>query len=118
MNPIYIRWAAGTGARALQETGISTIFVEGFTNAEAAAEGAILSVWQYQELKDKADQQPNAKVDLFEDSDRYDTENKQRFNLIATHYRLYTIYMKNVSFQRWMAERAAQSRIAKLGKEN
>ncbi|BES99158.1 manganese ion Hypothetical protein [Nesidiocoris tenuis] len=65
-----IRWAAGTGARALQDSGISNIYMEGFTNTEAAAEGSILSVWRYQELKNKDQQLPNPKIELFEEGDR------------------------------------------------
>ncbi|KAF6199658.1 hypothetical protein GE061_005956 [Apolygus lucorum] len=65
-----IRWAAATGARALQESGVHTVFVEAFTNSEAAAEGSVLSVWRYQELKSRSEQQPLTKVDLFEDNDR------------------------------------------------
>ncbi|XP_014240992.1 cytosol aminopeptidase-like [Cimex lectularius] len=65
-----IRWAAGVGARALHETGLGTIFVEGFTNTESAAEGAILGTWQYQELKNRDHQYINAKIEMFEDQDR------------------------------------------------
>lgn len=41
-----IRVAAGVGAMALQDMGISNIEVEAMTDAEAAAEGAALGVWQ------------------------------------------------------------------------
>lgn len=65
-----IRVAAGVGAMRLQDDGISSIHVEEFTNAEAAAEGATLGVWQYQELRSKANQKPLATVDLFASDDK------------------------------------------------
>uniref|UniRef100_A0A0A9YBR0 Cytosol aminopeptidase n=1 Tax=Lygus hesperus TaxID=30085 RepID=A0A0A9YBR0_LYGHE len=64
-----IRTAAAVGARALQDEGLTQIYVEGFTNPEPAAEGAILAVWRYQELKDKADRYPEVRVELFENDD-------------------------------------------------
>ncbi|BET02120.1 manganese ion Hypothetical protein [Nesidiocoris tenuis] len=50
-----IRSAVGLGAIALQDQGITNIFVEEFTNAEAAAESAALAVWTYQDWKSKDD---------------------------------------------------------------
>jgi hypothetical protein len=44
--------------------------VEGFTNREAAAEGAALAVWKFQEYKNKDDQANNVKVELFNHGDR------------------------------------------------
>jgi len=70
-----IRTAAGIGARALQDQGIGGIFVEGFTNSEAAAEGATLAVWRYQELKNSENILTPSKVELF---DEYDREGWQR----------------------------------------
>lgn len=64
-----IRWASGTGARALQDAGITQIYVEPFENAEAAAEGAGLAIWQYQDMRNPADHKPNPKLELYESSD-------------------------------------------------
>ena len=49
--------------------GVTQIYIEGFTNPEPAAEGAILAVWRYQELKDKADRYPEVRVELYESDD-------------------------------------------------
>jgi len=65
-----IRIAAGVGAMALQEQGLQSLFIEGFTNTEAAAEGALLGIWRYQDLKNRDRQEPTPKLDLFEDPDR------------------------------------------------
>lgn len=65
-----IRVAAGVGAMRLQDDGIGSIHVEEFTNAEAAAEGATLGVWQYQELRAKEKQKTSATVDLFASDDK------------------------------------------------
>lgn len=48
-----IRIAAGTGARALRPLNPVYIHVESFGNAEAAAEGAGLAVWQFTEYRSK-----------------------------------------------------------------
>jgi len=65
-----IRIGAGVGCLALQEQGVSSIFVEGFTNTEAAAEGATLSVWAYQDNKDPERRIPTPLLDLYEDPNR------------------------------------------------
>ncbi|XP_014278404.1 cytosol aminopeptidase [Halyomorpha halys] len=65
-----IRWAAATGARALQDSGIYNIMVEEFTNAEAAAEGANLAIWQYQDVRSPSEHNPTGKVDLYQSDDR------------------------------------------------
>lgn len=60
-----IRVAAGVGAMRLQADGCTEIFIEEFTNAEAAAEGATLGIWQYQELKCKTRQKTASTIDIF-----------------------------------------------------
>uniref|UniRef100_A0A224XEU8 Cytosol aminopeptidase n=1 Tax=Panstrongylus lignarius TaxID=156445 RepID=A0A224XEU8_9HEMI len=65
-----IRIATAHATKALQDEGLSTVFVEPFTNAEAAAESAYLSVWRYQELKNKQHQLPKPRLDLFGESDK------------------------------------------------
>ncbi|XP_014241218.1 cytosol aminopeptidase-like [Cimex lectularius] len=75
-----IRVAAAVGARALQNEGMTTIFVEGFTNAEPAAEGSLLSVWRYQEQRSEEGRFPEVNVDLFDSEDR---ESWQRGKLKA-----------------------------------
>lgn len=64
-----IRIAAASGALALQETGINKIFVEMFTNAEAAAEGATLATWRYQDLKSTTPIHPVTLLELYNSSD-------------------------------------------------
>ncbi|XP_047543444.1 cytosol aminopeptidase-like [Vanessa atalanta] len=66
-----IRIAAGIGARALQKFKPSVIHVESFGNAEAAAEGATLSTWKFQEYKSPSNKEivPNAEIELFDDCD-------------------------------------------------
>lgn len=46
-----VRIAAATGCRALQLLDVNKIFVESFGHAECAAEGASMSLWQYQDYK-------------------------------------------------------------------
>ncbi|XP_049884612.1 cytosol aminopeptidase-like [Pectinophora gossypiella] len=46
-----IRIAAGVGAKALQQLNPTVIHVESFGCAESAAEGASLSVWQFNEFR-------------------------------------------------------------------
>ncbi|CAH1399930.1 unnamed protein product [Nezara viridula] len=65
-----IRIAAGVGARALQDQNIGVIMVEGFSCSEAAAEGAALAVWQYQDLKDKVNWAQESCLELYDDPDR------------------------------------------------
>ncbi|KAL1129022.1 hypothetical protein AAG570_013554 [Ranatra chinensis] len=64
-----IRIAAAVGARALQDSGVTGIKVEGFTDAESAAEGAALAVWRFQEYRDKVNRATASKVDLYDDPD-------------------------------------------------
>ncbi|XP_014274959.1 cytosol aminopeptidase [Halyomorpha halys] len=65
----FIREAAGVGARSLQDMGATHIFVEGFTNTEASAEGSLLSVWKYQDWRNKDDQEPAPKIELYDNDD-------------------------------------------------
>ncbi|XP_013179351.1 PREDICTED: cytosol aminopeptidase-like [Papilio xuthus] len=66
-----IRIAAGTGAKALNALRPTYIHVESFGNAEAAAEGANLAVWQFREYKSILNQKviPNAKFVLHDNCD-------------------------------------------------
>lgn len=48
-----IRVAAGVGAKALHHLHPQSIHVESFGNAEAAAEGASLSIWEFDEYRRK-----------------------------------------------------------------
>lgn len=48
-----IRIAVGTGCKALQNLNTNKIFVENFGSAESSAEGAILSLWQYQNYREE-----------------------------------------------------------------
>ncbi|XP_014257114.1 cytosol aminopeptidase-like [Cimex lectularius] len=64
-----IRIAAGLGSMALNKNGVAKIFVEGFTNTEAAAEGSTLAVWKYQELKHSENRSQESTVDLYDDPD-------------------------------------------------
>lgn len=53
--------------------GINKIYVEMFTNAEAAAEGATLATWRYQDLKSTTPIHPVTLLELFNSSDVYNT---------------------------------------------
>jgi len=57
-----IRTAVGNGTKQLQDMGVGSILVESANSSEAAAEGSILAAWLYQELKNKDDQLPFAKL--------------------------------------------------------
>ncbi|XP_014250301.1 cytosol aminopeptidase-like [Cimex lectularius] len=70
-----IRWASGVGTSALQDEGINLVYVEEFTNAEAAAEGASLAIWKFQPFKAKEEQVIVPKLEFFDGSD---TEGWQR----------------------------------------
>lgn len=59
-----IRIASGVGARALQPLNPSAIYVESFGNAEAAAEGANLSIWQFDEYKSQTKKRLKPKPNL------------------------------------------------------
>lgn len=69
-----IRIAAGVGAHALQQLEPSAILVESFGNAEAAAEGAALAIWQFKEYKTikRTDKSivPKSNIHLFDDCDQ------------------------------------------------
>lgn len=65
-----IRIAAGNGAKKLQKLGCKLIDVESFTNAEAAAEGSILAVWKFEDLKSKKYRSTKAVVNPYDDADR------------------------------------------------
>ncbi|XP_073955711.1 cytosol aminopeptidase-like [Choristoneura fumiferana] len=67
-----IRIAAGVGAKALHQLSPSKIEVESFGNAEAAAEGAELAVWQFTEYRSPAHYivKPIPKLSLYDDCDQ------------------------------------------------
>ncbi|XP_068617850.1 cytosol aminopeptidase-like [Battus philenor] len=66
-----IRIAAGSGTKALHGLKPAAIHVESFGNAEAAAEGANLAIWQFQEYKNIINQNliPMTKIVLHDDCD-------------------------------------------------
>ncbi|KAF9421991.1 hypothetical protein HW555_002211 [Spodoptera exigua] len=67
-----IRIAAGTGAMAIHKLNPKEIDVESFGNAEAAAEGAALAVWQFNEYKTTATDKaavPKPILNLYDDCD-------------------------------------------------
>lgn len=66
-----VRIAAGTGVRKLRETGVTCLMVESFADPGAAAEGAQLAVWRYQDYKAPEGQVAVATVDLYGAEDRY-----------------------------------------------
>lgn len=64
-----IRIAAAIGCKELQKLETNKIFVESFDNAESAAEGALMSVWVYQELKNKLNQKYIPQLELHREID-------------------------------------------------
>ncbi|PZC79780.1 hypothetical protein B5X24_HaOG215871 [Helicoverpa armigera] len=66
-----IRIAAAAGARALRGFHPKEIDVESFGNAEAAAEGANLAVWEFNKYRSHANQKaiPNPNLLLYDDCD-------------------------------------------------
>lgn len=66
-----IRIAAGAGAKALHPFNPKYIDVESFGNAEAAAEGASLAVWEFKEYKSNTKQRmiPKPILNLYDDCD-------------------------------------------------
>ncbi|XP_076240163.1 cytosol aminopeptidase isoform X2 [Calliopsis andreniformis] len=60
-----IRLAAAAGCRALDAVEIKDIELESLGDAEAAAEGAALSTWFYQGLKNKEQQKVFPKISLY-----------------------------------------------------
>ncbi|XP_043247808.1 cytosol aminopeptidase-like isoform X2 [Colletes gigas] len=60
-----VRTAAAAGCRALDDVDIKDINLETLGDAEAAAEGAALSTWFYQGLKNKEKQKAFPKVSLY-----------------------------------------------------
>ncbi|CAB0018973.1 unnamed protein product [Nesidiocoris tenuis] len=64
-----IRLAVGAGARALQELDVNKLYIESFGNTEAAAEGAALSLWLYQDLKSKNQKIRIPHLGLYDDCD-------------------------------------------------
>lgn len=64
-----IRIAAATGAKSLSVLKPATIDLESFGNAEAAAEGAALALWQFQEYKERPKRILKPKIQLYDDCD-------------------------------------------------
>ncbi|XP_014278784.1 cytosol aminopeptidase isoform X2 [Halyomorpha halys] len=64
-----IRISSAVGAQALQDVGCKEILVDGYTNAEAAAEGSSLGVWRYQDLKSRDRHLTEPNLSLFDDPD-------------------------------------------------
>lgn len=55
------------GGKALEAEGINHIEIESLGDAEAAAEGLILQLWKYEELKDKRKQKGVPDIKLSSD---------------------------------------------------
>ncbi|KAJ4451386.1 hypothetical protein ANN_02848 [Periplaneta americana] len=90
-----VRVAAGAGARALSSLGISMISVEGFGQAEAAAEGAALATWRFQDFKAKEDQKGVPHLELFMDADSYSICMRRGNFIVKYRYLLLRVDMKD-----------------------
>ncbi|PSN45653.1 Cytosol aminopeptidase [Blattella germanica] len=64
-----VRIAAGTGVRALRSLDIGEISVEGFGQAESAAEGAILAAWRFQQFRARENHKVVPSLELYQDPD-------------------------------------------------
>jgi hypothetical protein len=53
------------GCRKLQEVGVTKILLEGMGKPEAAAEGATLGLWLYQEFKNKIKQKKAPQLEFY-----------------------------------------------------
>ncbi|XP_022106709.1 cytosol aminopeptidase-like [Acanthaster planci] len=62
-----IRAAVAAGATQLRESGAKCISVDPCTDAQAAAEGASLALFSYDELKDKSKKKPKVELDILGD---------------------------------------------------
>lgn len=62
-----IRIAASEGCKMLREVGVTKILLEGMGHPEAAAEGATLGLWIFQEFKNKDKQKKVPQVELYEE---------------------------------------------------
>lgn len=62
-----IRLAAAAGCTALKNAGLKNIVVDSLGDAEASAEGSVLSTWKFQEYKTKKDDIPS--VELFSNNE-------------------------------------------------
>ncbi|XP_030841471.1 cytosol aminopeptidase-like [Strongylocentrotus purpuratus] len=59
-----IRTAVATGVRQLRDAGCKTVIVDPCSDAEAAAEGSLLSVFEYDELKAESSRKPKVNISL------------------------------------------------------
>uniref|UniRef100_A0A0K8TJ51 Cytosol aminopeptidase n=1 Tax=Lygus hesperus TaxID=30085 RepID=A0A0K8TJ51_LYGHE len=64
-----VRIAVGAGCRAAQDLGVGKIYIESFGYTEAAAEGAGLALWLYQDLKNKRKRKVIPHLGLYDDCD-------------------------------------------------
>ncbi|KAF6209118.1 hypothetical protein GE061_014861 [Apolygus lucorum] len=64
-----VRTAVGSGVKAAQQLGVGKIYVESFGITEAAAEGAALGLWIYQDLKNKSRRKRVPHLGLYDDCD-------------------------------------------------
>ncbi|XP_071793607.1 cytosol aminopeptidase-like [Asterias amurensis] len=64
-----IRAAVAAGAAQLREEGVRNISVDPCSNAQAAAEGASLTLFNYDELKDPTKRKPHVELGLYGDQE-------------------------------------------------
>ncbi|XP_077992292.1 cytosol aminopeptidase-like [Glandiceps talaboti] len=67
-----IRTAAAVGARQLRDVGIKHIEIDPCTDPQAAAEGASLGLFSYDELKDESKRKPKVEIALHGNQDSLD----------------------------------------------
>ncbi|XP_067001041.1 cytosol aminopeptidase-like [Anabrus simplex] len=69
-NKENTRIASGAGVRRLQTQGVEHVYVEKLGCPEAAAEGAALASWRYQENKNKEHQEPIPTLHVYSAEDK------------------------------------------------
>ncbi|XP_071477827.1 cytosol aminopeptidase-like [Diadema antillarum] len=71
-----VRAAVATGVKQLREVGCKTVAVDPCNDAEAAAEGCLLSLFEYDDLKAEASRKPKLKVLPLNQANSSDCQNQ------------------------------------------
>ncbi|KAL1122885.1 hypothetical protein AAG570_003211, partial [Ranatra chinensis] len=80
-----IRVMAAVGSMALQEMNVPEVHVDGVTCPEAAAEGALLATWRYDEFRNETDRDTKVDVRLYgvRDFEWIEKQNMMAFMTVA-----------------------------------
>jgi hypothetical protein len=105
------------GCKKLQEVGVTKILLEGMGKPEAAAEGATLGLWLYQEFKNKIKQKKAPQLEFYGEEnveERYIGFISFRNPFLLEEFSIFAITLEHISYESTYSEQICVLTISSM----